>query len=87
MAGSASRPTPHSPREASRPLSGATIVAPRVRSSSRFACVAACSYMWLFIAGASTSGALQASAALVSRLSASPPASFAIVLAEAGAMQ
>ena len=41
--------------------------------------------MWLFIAGASTSGAVQASAALVSRLSAWPPASLASVLAEAGA--
>jgi hypothetical protein len=37
------------------------------------------------MAGATTSGAVFASAALVSRLSASPPASLAIVLAEAGA--
>ena len=42
--------------------------------------------MWLFIAGASTSGAVQASAALLSRLSAWPPASLASVLAEAGAI-
>ena len=49
--------------------------------------MAACSYMWLFIAGASTSGAVQASAALVSRLSARPCASFASVLADAGATQ
>ena len=49
--------------------------------------MAACSYMWLFIAGASTSGAVQASAALVSRLSARPWASFASVLADAGATQ
>ena len=42
--------------------------------------------MWLFIAGASTSGAVQARAALLSRLSAWPPASLASVLAEAGAI-
>ena len=52
-----------------------------------FAWVAGCSYMRSFIAGASTSGAVEASAALVSRLSASPSASLAIVLAEAGATQ
>jgi hypothetical protein len=39
------------------------------------------------MAGATTSGAVDASAALVSRLSASPAASLAIVLAEAGARQ
>jgi hypothetical protein len=38
-----------------------------------------------FIAGATTSGDSHASAALVSRLSASPAASLAIVLADAGA--
>ena len=43
--------------------------------------------MWLFIAGAITSGAVQASAALVSRLSAWPPASLAIVFADAGAIR
>ena len=84
-AGSASRPAPHSPFEASRPVPGATIGAPRRRSVSTFACVAGCSHMWLFMAGASTSGAVEASAALVSRLSARPAASLAIVLADAGA--
>ena len=84
-AGSASLPTPHSPFDASRPVPGSTTRAPRERSSSRFAWVAGCSYMRLFIAGATTSGATFASAALVSRLSASPVASFASVLAEAGA--
>ena len=48
--------------------------------------MAGCSYIRLFIAGASTSGAVFASAALVSRLSASPAASFASVLADAGAI-
>ena len=38
-----------------------------------------------FMAGAITTGAVHASAALVSRLSDSPAASLAIVLAEAGA--
>ena len=47
--------------------------------------MAGCSHMRLFIAGATTSGAVRASAALVSRLSASPAASLASVLAEAGA--
>ena len=41
--------------------------------------------MCVFIAGASTSGAVLASAAEVSRLSASPWASLATVFAEAGA--
>ena len=39
-AGSASRPTPHSPREASGPVPGSTTCTPRARSVSRFACVA-----------------------------------------------
>jgi hypothetical protein len=49
--------------------------------------VAACSYMWLFIAGATSTGQVAASAADVSRLSASPWASLAIVLALAGAIR
>ena len=53
----------------------------------RFACVAGCSYMRLFIAGAITSGQRAASAQLVSRLSAMPAASLAIVFAEAGAIR
>ena len=44
------------------------------------------SHMWLFIAGATSSGAGDASAALVSRLSAMPAASLASVLADAGAI-
>ncbi len=49
--------------------------------------MAGCSNMRSFMAGASTSGARDASAALVSRLSASPWASLAMVFADAGAMQ
>ena len=48
--------------------------------------MAGCSYIASFIAGATTSGRRQASAAAVSRLSAVPAASLAIVFAEAGAM-
>ena len=48
--------------------------------------MAAFSYMASFIAGARISGRRQASAAAVSRLSAWPAASLAIVLAEAGAI-
>ena len=62
-------------------------VTPRARSAARFACVAACSYIASFIAGATSSGQRAASAALVSRLSASPCASFASVFAEAGAIR
>ena len=51
------------------------------------ACVAACSYMWLFMAGATSTGQVAASAADVSRLSARPWASLAIVLAVAGAIR
>jgi hypothetical protein len=85
--GSARRPTPCSPSEARRPMPGSTMCTPRARSTSMLDCVAACSYMWLFIAGATTTGQVAASAQLVSRLSASPPASFASVLAEAGAIR
>ena len=86
-AGSARRPTPCSPLEASRPRR-ARRCARRARAAcARLACVAGCSYMRLFIAGASTSGQLAASAQLLSRLSARPAASLAIVLAEAGAIR
>ena len=62
-------------------------VTPRSRSSARLACVAGCSHMWLFIAGATSTGQDAASAALVSRLSAWPWASLAMVLADAGAIR
>ena len=59
---------------------------PRSRSSARLAWVAACSHIRSFIAGATITGQLAPSAALVSRLSASPWASLAIVFADAGAI-
>ncbi len=68
------------------PAPGSSTVAPRARSVSTFARVAGCSHMWLFIAGATTSGQVAASAALVRRLSARPWASLAIVFADAGAI-
>ena len=83
--GSGSRPIPHSPGEPSAPVPGSSTVAPRARSVSRLARVAACSYIASFIAGATSSGRRQASAAAHSRLSACPAASLAIVLADAGA--
>ena len=85
--GSGSRPVPDSPIEASEPVPGSSTRAPRSRSCARFACVAGCSYIAEFIAGASTSGLRQASAALVSRLSARPCASLASVFADAGAIR
>ena len=48
--------------------------------------MAGCSYIAPFMAGATISGRRQASAAAVSRLSAWPPASLAIVFADAGAI-
>ena len=84
---SAKRPTPSSPFEASRPTPGSTISSPRSRSTWRLAWVASFSYMWLFIAGATTTGQVAASAQLLNRLSASPWASFASVFAEAGAIR
>ena len=80
-AGSARRPIPHSCLEPSAPVPGSTTITPRSRRSARLACVAACSYMWLFIAGATSTGQVAASAAEVSRLSARPWASLAIVFA------
>ena len=47
---------PASPLDASRPLPGSSTTAPRPRSVATFACVAGCSHMWLFIAGATSSG-------------------------------
>ena len=85
-AGSGRRPTPHSPGEPSGPVPGSSTSTPRARSVSRFARVAGCSYIASFMAGATSSGLRHASAAAVSRLSAWPPASLAIVLAEAGAI-
>jgi hypothetical protein len=63
------------------------MVTPRARSRSRLACVAGCSYMRLFIAGATATGQGAARAAAVRRLSAWPTASLASVLALAGAIR
>ena len=54
--GSGSRPIPHSPGEPSAPVPGSSTVAPRARSVARLACVAGCSYIASFIAGATSSG-------------------------------
>jgi hypothetical protein len=80
----ARRPTPLRP-EASAPLSGSTTDAPRARSVATLCWVAALSHMPLSIAGASTSGARVDSTMAESTSSASPCASRASVLAEAGA--
>jgi hypothetical protein len=83
--GSGSRPTPHSPGDPSAPVPGVSTIAPRSRSVARLACVAGCSYIASFIAGARISGRRLARAAAQSRLSAWPAASLASVFAEAGA--
>jgi hypothetical protein len=62
-------------------------VTPRDARSSTFACVAAWRYMRLFMAGATATGQAAASAAVVTRLSAWPVASLAIVFAVAGAIR
>jgi hypothetical protein len=85
--GSGRRPTPNSPGEPSEPTPGSSTVTPRARNVARFACVAGCSYMALFMAGATISGLRHANAAAVTRLSASPAASFARVSAVAGAIR
>jgi len=84
--GSGSRPAPHSPREPSAPVPGSSTSTPRARRSSTLAWVAGCSHMWLFMAGATSSGHRAARAAVVTRLSARPVASLASVFAEAGAI-
>ncbi len=58
--GSLIRPAPLS-EPVSRPTPGPTTVTPRLRSRLRFACVAACSHISVCIAGATTSGADEAS--------------------------
>ena len=85
--GSGSRPTPNSPGEPSEPVPGSSTVTPRARSVARLAWVAGCSYIALFMAGATISGRRHASAAAVSRLSACPCASLASVWAVAGAIR
>ena len=82
--GSLMRPAPLSP-QARRPLSGPTVRTPRASKTRRFCCVASAVHMPVFIAGASTMGALVAKSVVVSMSSAMPQASLAIRLAVAGA--
>ena len=84
-AGSARRPAPSQPH-ASEPDAGPTMRTPRSASVRTFACVATCSHMLTFIAGATTSGARVASSTVVRRSSAIPCAIFAITFAVAGAI-
>ena len=60
-------------------MPGSSTVTPRERSVSTFACVAGWSYIALFMAGATIIGRRHASAAAVSRLSALPVATLAMV--------
>ena len=78
------RPIPTRP-SASSPCSGPTTTAPRSTSRPRFAWVAGCSHIAVFIAGATTSGPRWASAVSVRRSSARPCARRARVLAVSGA--
>ena len=82
--GSVIRPAPTSP-SASSPSSGPISSTPRARRRSAFSCVAGCSHMRTFIAGAASTGPRKASTACVRTLSASPFASFASVFAVSGA--
>ena len=79
------RPTPCSPREASGPSSGGITRTPRAASVARFASIAGSRSIRSFIAGATARGARQATNEVVSIESQIPAASFAIVLADAGA--
>ena len=82
--GSAIRPIPSSP-SASSPSTGPTNSTSRARSVATFACVASCVHIRVFIAGATSTGPACASAASVSRSSASPWAKRARVFAVSGA--
>ena len=81
---SASRPHPVSP-EASLPLPGPTMTAPRSLSVCAFCRTAGCSHMLASIAGATSRGAPVASAVTLMGSSARPRASFASMWAVAGA--
>ena len=83
--GSSMRPGPES-APVSWPLAGPMTVTPRLRSVAMFATVAAFRHISVCIAGAMTSGAVEARTVLPRRSSAMPAASFAIVFAVAGAI-
>ena len=82
--GSASRPFPIHP-QASHPSPGSIISTPRERRVSRFCATAACSSMFVFMAGAIIVGARFARAKVLKKSSAIPRASFATTSAEQGA--
>src|SRR5215213_9234040 len=83
-AGSGSRPGPAS-GPVNRPVSGRTTTAPRLRSVSTLAWVAACSHISLCMAGEKTIGQCAVSSTFVSRSSARPDAARASRSAVAGA--
>ena len=83
--GSSIRPGPNSPHACS-PSAGPRTVAPSACSRATLRCVAGCSHILLFIAGARKSGAVVARHSVVSRSSAKPFASLARMFAVAGAM-
>ncbi len=82
---SASRPGPTVP-QASSPSSGSTKVNPRSRRTSTFSRTAGEAYIWLFIAGARSTGAAVAITTVESMSSAMPPRIFPRMFAVAGAI-
>ena len=88
--GSTIRPGPSPSPRASGPVRGPRTVSSRFplpdsRSFLRLACVAGCRYIWSFIAGHRSSGALRASSSAVRKSSATPWAMRAMSCAVAGA--
>ena len=79
------RPEPKSP-QANSPAPGSATNTPRSRSRLTLCCVAGCSHMLVFMAGAMTTVLPKARIMEVSRLSATPLAIFARVFAVAGAI-
>src|SRR5712692_6031079 len=75
----ASRPAPVIP-QARYPSSGSITCTPRARRICRFSCVAACSHMLTFIAGATTTGAVVARYSVVRKSSAMPPETPSVIL-------
>ncbi len=83
--GSASLPGPVVPH-ASRPSSGSIMVWPRCLKIARFSWVAGCAHMLLFMAGASTTGPVNARYVVVRKSFANPWARRAMRSAVAGAI-
>ncbi len=86
-AGSASRPIPCSPWEASSPSPGGITTTPAGAQRLDVGLGGRVAHIWSFIAGATSTGHGAASAAALSRLSAWPWASLASVFALAGAIR